>query len=83
MKTNDENLKRVRSLLRELGELEDAFDVLGNYDAKAYYCFSTGHNNNTKITKKVFITMSPEVLKQVKEELTSRIEEIKKELEKA
>ena len=82
MKTNDENLKKVRSLLRELDELEDAFDVLKNYDAKACYCFSTGHNNNTKITKTVFVTMSPEILKQVKEELTLRIENIKKELKK-
>ena len=83
MKTDGETLKRVRSLLDELYELEAAFDILGNYDAKAYYNFFTFHNNNEKRKKEVFITMSPEILMQVKKELALRIEGIKNELEKA
>ena len=83
MRTDDETLKRVRSLLDELYELEVAFDILGNYDAKAYSNFITWHNNNIKRKKEVFITMSPKILEQVKEELALRIKEIKEELEKA
>ncbi len=81
MQTNDKTLKEARKLLQELDELEDAIDVLGNYDAKAYYLFSTGHNNNTKVTKRVSIPMSAEVLQEVKEEIKLRITEIKKKIE--
>ena len=51
MQTNDKTLKEARKLLQELDELEDAIDVLGNYDAKAYYLFSTGQQKSRKRLK--------------------------------
>lgn len=51
MNIEKKNLDKARELLAELKTLEEADDVLGNYDASAYAVFRTGYNNNTKTLK--------------------------------
>ena len=81
MNIEKENLDKARKLLAELKTLEEAKDVLGNYDARAYAVFITWHNNNTKTLKEVRVPMPPDVRKAMTEYMTHRIYEIKKELE--
>lgn len=81
MKIDENNLKKARSLLSELKELEEVRDVMQNYDAKVFATFWTGHNNNTKVSKTVQIAMPPDMIKLMDEHVSNRIYEIKKELE--
>lgn len=81
MNIEKKNLDKARELLAELETLEDVDDVLGNYDARTYAVFRTGHNHNTKTLKEVRVPMPPDVRKAMKEYMSHRIYEIKKELE--
>lgn len=81
MNIEKKNLDKVRELLEELKKLEDANDILGNYDARVYAVFSTLHNNNLKVLKEVRIPMSGDIRKTMIEYISNRIYEIKKELE--
>lgn len=81
MNIEKKNLDKARKLLRELETLEEVNDVLGNYDASVSAVFSTFHNNNKKILKKVQISMPPDISKSMREYIANRIYEIKKELE--
>lgn len=81
MNIEKKNLDKARELLAELERLEEVDDVLGNYDASAYAIFKTCHNNNTKTLKEVRVPMPPDVSKAMREYISHRIYEIKKELE--
>lgn len=81
MNIEKKNLDKARELLAELERLEEVDDVLGNYDAMVYAIFETFHNNNTKILKEVKVPMPPDVSKAMREYISHRIYEIKKELE--
>ena len=81
MNIEKKNLDKARKLLAELERLEEVDDVLGNYDARAYAVFRTCHNNNTKTPKEVRVPMPPDVSKAMREYMSHRIYEIKKELE--
>lgn len=81
MNIEKKNLDKARELLAELERLEEVDDVLGNYDASAYALFKTFHNNNTKTLKEVRVPMPPDVSKAMREYISHRIYEIKKELE--
>lgn len=81
MNIEKENLDKARKLLSELKTLEEAEDVLDNYDARAYAVFRTWHNNNTKTLKDVRVSMPPDLLEAMNKYMTHRICEIKKELE--
>lgn len=81
MNIEKKNLDKARELLAELERLEEVDDVLGNYDAMVYAIFKTCHNNNTKTLKEVRVPMPPDVSKAMREYISHRIYEIKKELE--
>lgn len=81
MNIEKKNLDKARKLLAELEKIEEVYDVLGNYDSESYAVFRTGHNNNTKILKEVKIPMPPDICKAMKEHMSHRVYEIKKELE--
>ena len=81
MNIEKKNLDKARKLLAELERLEEVDDVLGNYDAMVYAIFKTCHNNNTKTLKEVRVPMPPDVSKAMREDISHRIYEIKKELE--
>ena len=81
MNIEKKNLDKARELLAELERLEEVDDVLGNYDARAYAVFRTYYNNNTKTLKEVRVPMPPDVSKAMREYMSHRIYEIKKELE--
>jgi len=81
MNIEKKNLDKARELLAELERLEEVDDVLGNYDARAYAVFRTCHNNNTKTLKEVRVPMPSDVSKAMREYMSHRIYEIKKELE--
>lgn len=81
MKVEKKFLDRARELLEELDKLEEAKDVLTNYDSKVQVLYSTFHNHNLKELKQVIIKMPPEVVRTMSEYIENRIFEIKKELE--
>ncbi len=81
MNIEKKNLDKARELLAELERLEEVDDVLGNYDAMVYAIFETFHNNNNKTLKEVKVPMPPDVSKAMREYISHRIYEIKKELE--
>lgn len=76
-----ETFIKARNLYEELENLENALDVLGNYDAKAYFCFTTFHNNNLKRRKEVKIPMQDEKIQETKQQIIQRIKQIKEEIE--
>ena len=83
MKTDRESVKKAKTLLSELAELENALDVLNNYDAKAYMYFFTQHNNNKQFcSNDAKIPMPASMKKEAISHITQRVAEIKQELEK-
>lgn len=81
MNIDEKNLEKARKLLKELAVLEDVRDVCNNYDSKAYAVYSTVHNNNTKVPKEARVPMPIEIVLAMKDFISDRIFEIKKELE--
>ena len=81
MKVEKKFLDRARALLEELDKLEEAKDVLTNYDSKVQVLYSTYYNHNLKELKQVKIKMPPEIIGNMNEYIDNRIFEIKKELE--
>lgn len=81
MKVDEKSLETARKLLSELSNLEDAFDVLSNYDVTVSARFFTGHNNNTKNSKIVNVPLSKDLIQPIVANMKNRIFEIKKELE--
>lgn len=81
MKVEKKTLDRARELLKELNDLEEAKDVMQNYDSKVYAFYRTFYNHNEKQLKEVKIKMPPEVVRVMSEYIENRIFEIKKELE--
>ena len=82
MDVSSNNLEKARKLLSELSKLEDALDVLKNYDAQIYAEFWTAHNNNRKGLKTVQITLPESICSSIKEHISDRIFKIKEELKK-
>ena len=81
MNIEKKNLDKARELLKELETLEEAYDVLGNYDARAYAVFKTSYNNNAKTLKEVRFPMPLDIRNSMIAYISHRIYEIKKELE--
>ena len=81
MKVEKKTLDRARELLKELNDLEEAKDVMQNYDSKVQVLYSTFYNHNIKELKEVKIKIPPEVVRVMSEYIENRIFEIKKELE--
>ncbi len=80
MKTDVVSLTKARKLLDELNQLEEARDVLGNYDAKSYALFTSVYNSNSKVPKEVRIPLPADVRKSSIDYINERIAEIKKQL---
>ncbi len=55
MNISQANIKRVRELLKEMEKLEEAMEVMKNYDSKVFAVFWTAHNDNKKTTREVII----------------------------
>ena len=81
MNIDKKNLDKVRELLNELSNLEDALDVFKNYDSRVQAVYSSKHNKNTKVYKEVRVEMPKEVMLIMKDHIARRIDEIHKELE--
>lgn len=81
MNISQANIKRVRELLKEMEKLEEAMEVMKNYDSKVFAVFWTAHNDNKKTTREVMIPVSKETSKKIIEEVKDRIFAIQKELE--
>lgn len=81
MNIEKKSLDKARELLAELERLEEVDDILDNYDSMSYAVFRTFHNHNTNTLKEVRIPMPPDVHKAMREYMSHRIYEIKKELE--
>ena len=80
MKTDVVSLTKARKLLDELNHLEEARDVLGNYDVKRYALFTSVHNSNRGVPKEVSIPMPADARKTCFDYIHERIAEIKKQL---
>ena len=83
MKTDKESIEKAKALLSELAKLENALDVLNNYDATAYMYFYTQHNNNKQFSSNdAKIPMPASMKKEAISHINQRVTEIKQELEK-
>ena len=81
MDTSEKNIRKARRLLDELYSLEEALEVLGNYDVEVYGCFRTCHNNNRNYSKEVKVRVPSEIKNEMKSFIENRIVQIKAELE--
>ena len=81
MKVSNENIEKARKLLTELETLEEAMEVMRNYDAKIFALFWSAYNDNTKQTREVRVQLSRELREQIMDEVQDKIFAIKKELE--
>ena len=73
MNISQANIKRVRELLKEMEKLEEAMEVMKNYDSKVFAVSWTPHNDNKKTTREVIIPVSKETSKKIIEEVKDRI----------
>lgn len=80
MQTDVVSLTKARKLMDELDQLEEARNVLGNYDVKSYVLFSSVYNSNTKVPKEVRIPLPADARKTCIDYIHKRIAEIKKQL---
>ena len=80
MKIEKENLKRARDLLNELEKLEQALNIMGNYDATISAQFKSIYNNNKESALTVVVPISEYSKKFILDDINLRIEQIKKEL---
>ena len=81
MNIEKKNLDKARELLKELETLEEVYDVLGNYDSRAYAVFKTSYNNNSETPKEVRIPMPTDIRTSMIAYISHRIYEIKTVLE--